>query len=131
MQERRAVSTPAAPSALGPYSQAVVHGDLVFCSGQVAIDPAKDEFVGGTVEEQTKRCLENLAQVLEAADSALEHALKMTVFLKDMDDFAKMNAVYGEFFPGDTPPARATVEVARLPKDALVEIDCVALVKSR
>jgi len=127
MPDRRIVSTPDAPAAIGPYSQAVVSGGLVYCSGQVAIDPATNQFEGGTVEAQTDRVLRNLTHVLEAAGSGLDRVLKTTVFVKSMDDFAKVNQVYARFFPEDGPPARATVEVARLPKDALVEIDCIAL----
>jgi 2-iminobutanoate/2-iminopropanoate deaminase len=125
MQDRRIVSTPNAPAAIGPYSQAVVHGGLVYCSGQVALDPARGELVPGGVEEQTRQVLKNLGAVLAAAGSSLERVLKTTVYLQRMDDFAKMNAVYGTFFAKE-PPARATVEVAKLPKAALVEIDCVA-----
>ncbi len=128
MIERSIVSTPRAPAAIGPYSQAVTAGGFVFCSGQVALDPTTQTFAGGTVEEQTRRVLENLGQVLEAAGSGLERVVKTTVFVADMNDFTKVNEVYAGFF--DTaPPARATVEVARLPKDALVEIDCIALVR--
>jgi len=125
MQDRRTVSTPDAPGAIGPYSQAIVHGGLVYCSGQVALDPATQELVPGGIEAQTKQVLKNLARVLEAAGSSLERVLKTTVYLQRIDDFAKMNAAYGGFFPKD-PPARATVEVAKLPRNALVEIDCVA-----
>ncbi len=127
MLERRSVSTQDAPAAIGPYSQALVSGGLVFCSGQVAIDPATQELVAGGIEEQTRRCLQNLTEVLRAAGSGLEHALKTTVYLADLDDFSRMNEVYGSFFSRSTPPARATVEVARLPRGALVEIDCIAL----
>ena len=128
MQDRRIVSTPDAPAAIGPYSQAVVHGGLVYCSGQVALDPATKELVPGGVEAQTRQVLKNLGNVLAAAGSSFERVLKTTVYLKDMGDFAAMNAVYGEHFQS-APPARATVEVARLPKDARVEIDCVAALK--
>ncbi|MSR62440.1 MAG: RidA family protein [Planctomycetes bacterium] len=128
MQDRRIVSTPDAPGAIGPYSQAVVHAGLVYCSGQVALDPATKELVAGGIEEQTKQVLKNLGNVLTAAGSSLERVLKTTVYLQKMDDFAKMNAVYGTFFSKDF-PARATVEVAKLPKNALVEIDCVAALK--
>ncbi len=125
MQDRRIVSTPKAPAAIGPYSQAIVHAGLVYCSGQVALDPAKGELVPGGIEEQTRQVLKNLAGVLDAAGSSLAGVLKTTVYLQRMDDFAKMNAVYAGFFE-QHPPARATVEVAKLPKGALVEIDCVA-----
>ena len=128
MQDRRPVSTPNAPAAIGPYSQAVVHAGLVWCSGQVALDPAKGELVPGGIEEQTNQVLKNLGSVLAAAGTSLERVLRTTVSLQRRDDFAKMNAAYGAFFPSDrgSPPARATVEVAKLPKGALVEIDCVA-----
>jgi 2-iminobutanoate/2-iminopropanoate deaminase len=125
MQERRTVSSPNAPAAIGPYSQAIVHAGLVYCSGQVALDPKKGELVAGGIEEQTRQVLENLGQVLTAAGSSLGRVLKTTVYLQRMDDFTKMNAVYGTFFAKD-PPARATVEVSKLPKGALVEMDCVA-----
>jgi len=128
MQDRRIVSTPDAPAAIGPYSQAVVHGGLVYCSGQVALDPATKELVLGGVEAETRQVLKNLGNVLAAAGSSFERVLKTTVYLKDMGDFAAMNAIYGEHFKA-APPARATVEVARLPKDARVEIDCIAALK--
>ncbi len=128
MAKREVVSTGQAPAAIGPYSQGVVvSGELVFTAGQIAIDPATGEMVGSTVEEQTRRVLLNLKAVLEAAGSALERVVKTTVYLRSMDDFQAMNAVYSEFF-GVVPPARSAVEVARLPKDALVEIEAVALV---
>jgi len=129
MQDRRTVSSPNAPAAIGPYSQAIVQGGLVWCSGQVALDPAKGELIAGGIEEQTKQVLKNLGNVLQAAGSSLERVVKTTVYLQRMDDFAKMNAAYGAFFPAEkgAPPARATVEVAKLPRGALVEIDCVAV----
>jgi len=131
MQDRRPVSTPNAPGAIGPYSQAIVHAGLVWCSGQVGLDPAKGELVPGGIEEQTKQVLKNLGSVLAAAGSSLERVIKTTVYLQRMDDFTKMNATYGSFFPPErsAPPARATVEVAKLPKGALVEIDCVAVLE--
>ena len=128
MPERRTVSTPEAPGAIGPYSQAIVHGGLVYCSGQVAIDPATKELAGGGIEAETRQVLKNLSAVLAAAGSSIERVLKTTVYLQRMDDFAKMNAVYGTFFEKD-PPARATVEVAKLPRGAQVEIDCVAALR--
>lgn len=128
MQDRRTVSTPNAPAAIGPYSQAIVHAGLVYCSGQVALDPAKGELVPGGIEEETRQVMKNLSGVLNAAGSSLAGVLKTTVYLQRMDDFAKMNAVYGGFFEVN-PPARATVEVAKLPKGALVEIDCVAALR--
>lgn len=127
MQERRVVSSPHAPKAIGPYSQAIVHGGLVYCSGQVALDPAKGELVPGGIEEQTRQVLKNLVAVLEAAGSGPGKVLKTTVYLDTMDDFAAMNAIYATVFR-ETPPARATVAVSTLPKNALVEIDCVAVV---
>jgi 2-iminobutanoate/2-iminopropanoate deaminase len=127
MQERRAVSTSHAPRAIGPYSQAIVHGGLVYCSGQVALDPATGELVAGGIEEQTRQVLKNLVAVLEAAGSGPAGVLKTTVYLDTMADFAAMNAIYATVFTG-TPPARATVAVQTLPKNALVEIDCVAVV---
>ena len=128
MPEHSIVSTPDAPSAIGPYSQAVVHGGLVYCSGQVALDPASMEVVAGGIEAQTKQVLRDLTHVLEAAGSSMDHVLKTTVYVKDMGEFTAMNAVYETFFSKETPPARATVEVARLPKDVSVEIDCIAAV---
>lgn len=125
MTDARIVSTSDAPAAIGPYSQAVVHGGLVYCSGQVALDPASGELRPGGVEEQARQALANLRAVLVAAGSAPGRVLKTTIYLASMDDFARVNEVYAGFF-GEHRPARATVEVARLPKDALVEIDCVA-----
>jgi 2-iminobutanoate/2-iminopropanoate deaminase len=125
MQDRRTVSTHDAPGAIGPYSQAIVHGGLVYCSGQVALDPAKGELSSGGIEAETRQVLTNLANVLAGAGSSLELVLKTTVYLQDMDDFARMNAIYATFFTKE-PPARATVEVSQLPRGALVEIDCVA-----
>ncbi|HEX6881962.1 MAG TPA: RidA family protein [Planctomycetota bacterium] len=130
MQDRRPVSTPDAPGAIGPYSQAIVHGDLVWCSGQVALDPRKGELVPGGIEAETRQVLTNLGNVLVAAGSSLRRVLRTTVYLQHMDDFARMNAVYGTFFD-EQPPARATVEVAQLPKGALVEIDCVAALEAK
>jgi 2-iminobutanoate/2-iminopropanoate deaminase len=124
--ERRIVKTEGAPGAIGPYSQAVVAGGLVYTSGQIPIDPATGQFVEGGVREQTAQVLRNLSGVLEAAGSSLARVVKTTVFLADMDDFAAMNEVYAGFFP-EGPPARSTVQAARLPRDARVEIDVVAL----
>ena len=120
------IATEKAPKALGPYSQAIHANGLVFCSGQVAIDPATNQVVSGDVAAQTERVLNNLTGVLQAAGTSLDKAVKTTVFLKSMNDFAAMNEVYGKFFSAQ-PPARSTVEVARLPKDVLVEIDVIAL----
>ena len=119
------VSTPAAPKALGPYSQALVAGGFVFCSGQIPIDPATNSISAATVEEQTRQSIKNLSAVLEAAGSSLSKVVKTTVFIKDMNDFAAVNGVYAEMF-GDAKPARSCVEVARLPKDVKVEIECIA-----
>ena len=116
-----------APQAIGPYSQAIKANGLVFASGQVGFDPATMQIVDGGIREQTERVLRNLAAVLEAAGSSLDRAVKTTVFLADMNEFAAMNEVYGSFFTG-VPPARSTVEVKRLPRDVRVEIDVIALV---
>ena len=120
------IQTDRAPQAIGPYSQAVKAGGFVFASGQIPLDPASMQIVEGDVRLQTARVLENLRAVLEAAGSSLERVVKTTVFLADMNDFAAMNEVYAEFF-GATRPARSTVEVARLPRDARIEIDVVAV----
>ena len=120
------ISTPNAPQAIGPYSQAVKAGGFVFLSGQIPLDPATNQVIEGDISKQTERVLENLSAVLQAAGSSIDRAVKVTVFLKSMGDFAAMNAVYGRYFK-EKPPARATVEVARLPKDVLVEIDVVAV----
>ena len=124
---KKIVSTEKAPKAIGPYSQAIRIENLVFTAGQVGFDPATMDFVEGGIEAQTRQVLTNLKQVLEAADSGLKFVVKTTVFLKDMNDFVAMNAVYAEFFP-ENPPARSTVAVASLPKGALVEIECIALI---
>jgi 2-iminobutanoate/2-iminopropanoate deaminase len=123
---REIISTSDAPKAIGPYSQAVRANGLVFVSGQVAIDPATQQVVEGDVATQTERVMRNLSAILEAAGSRLDLVLRCTVFLKSMNDFAAMNAVYGKYF-FSAPPARSTVEVSRLPKDVLVEIDVIAL----
>lgn len=122
---RKTVSTPGAPQAIGPYSQAVVTDGWLFASGQIPLDPATGAMVAGDVAAQTRRVLDNLKAVLAAGGSSLDRVLKTTVYLRDMNDFAAMNAVYAEYFPKD-PPARATVQAARLPKDASVEIDLIA-----
>lgn len=123
---KKIVSTEKAPKAIGPYSQAIRIEGLVFTAGQVGFNPATMEIVEGGIEAQTRQVLTNLKHVLEAADSGLNFVVKTTVFLQDMNDFAAMNAVYAKFFP-ENPPARSTVAVAALPKGALVEIECVAL----
>jgi len=123
-QPREAISTEAAPAAIGPYSQGIRCGNLLFISGQLPIDPASGELIAGSVEEKTRRVLNNVRAIAEAAGARLEDTVKTTVFLKDMEDFAAMNAVYAEFFSG-MPPARAAVQVAALPKDADIEIEAV------
>jgi len=121
------ISTDKAPGAIGPYSQAVKTGNMVFVSGQIPIDPATGQFVSEDVAEQTDQVFKNLRAVLEAAGSGLDKVVKTTVFLADMNDFAAMNEVYGTYFTAEH-PARATVQAARLPRDARVEIECIALV---
>jgi len=127
-EDKVIVHTNSAPSAIGPYSQAVVAGGVVYCSGQIPIDPATGELVMGSVAAQTRLALNNLKAVLEAAGSGMDQVVKAGVFLKDLSDFNEMNEVYAEFFP-QAPPARACVEVSRLPKDVDVEIDCIGLVR--
>ncbi len=119
------VLTDRGPKPIGPYSQAVKSNGFVFVSGQVALDPKTNDFVGADVRQQTERVLENLKAILEASGVTLNHVVKTTVFLKDMNDFATMNEVYARYFTA-APPARSTVQAARLPKDALVEIDLIA-----
>ena len=123
---RRAVSTSAAPSAVGPYSQGIATDDLVFCSGQVGFEPTTGELVGGGVEGQCERAIKNLEAILDAGGCTLADVVKTTVFLTDIADFASVNAVYGRFFP-DPPPARSTFAVAALPKGALIEIEAIAV----
>ena len=123
---REVISTKDAPQAIGPYSQAIKANGFVFTSGQIAIDPATQQVVTGDVAAQTERVLRNLSEILEAAGSGLGKVVRCTVFLKNMNDFTAMNQVYGKYF-SSAPPARSTVEVARLPKDVLVEIDVIAL----
>ena len=119
------ISTENAPKALGPYSQAIKAGGFVWCSGQIPIDPAVNAVTATTIEAQTRQAITNLRNVLEAAGSGLDKVVKTTVFISDMNNFAALNAVYAELF-GDTKPARSCVEVARLPKDVMVEIEAVA-----
>lgn len=126
---RKPISTPEAPKAIGPYSQAIVHNGIAYLSGQIPLDPITNQLVEGGVEEQTVRVLENLKAVLDACGSSLAQVLKTTIFLKDMGDFAKVNEIYGRYFSAE-PPARATVEAARLPRDVRVEIEAIAAVKS-
>lgn len=120
------VATERAPRAIGPYSQAVRSGNFLFASGQIPIDPATGEFVAGGITEQTEQVMRNVSAILEAAGAGLQQVVKTTVFLADMDDFTAMNEVYSRFF-GDDPPARATVQAARLPRDARVEIEAIAI----
>lgn len=122
---REIVRSPVAPAAIGPYSQGVRSGGLLFCSGQIPLDPATGKMVEGGIAEQTERVLRNLEAVLSAGGASLSSVLKTTVYLVDLADFPAMNAVYGRFFPGE-PPARATVEVSKLPAGARVEIEAVA-----
>lgn len=125
---KQAISTPLAPAAIGPYSQAIRCGNLVFLSGQIPLDPQTGHIVEGDAAVQTARVLQNLSAILEAAGSSLGQVVKTTVYLKDLSDFGMMNEVYARFFD-DTPPARATVEVARLPRNVSVEIDLIAEVE--
>jgi len=121
---KKIIATDKAPAAIGPYSQAVVCGGLLFVSGQIAIDPGTGNFIQGDIEKQTEQVLKNLKAIIEAADLTLRNVLKCSCFLVNMDDFARFNAVYDRYF-GDNPPARETVEVSRLPKDARVEISVI------
>jgi len=123
---REIISTPDAPQAIGPYSQAVKANGFIFVSGQVAIDPGTQQVIAGDVAAQTDRVLRNLSEILKAGGSGLGKVVRCGVFLKSMNDFARMNEVYGKYF-SSAPPARSTVEVSRLPKDVLVEIDAIAL----
>lgn len=123
---KEVISTEKGPKAIGPYSQAIKAGGFVFTAGQVAFDPATGQLVEGDVARQTARVLDNLKAIIEAAGSSLDRAVKTTVYLKDMNDFAAMNEVYARYFPKN-PPARSTVEAARLPRDVRVEIDLIAV----
>jgi len=127
MKMKKIVSTEHAPAAIGPYSQATIGAGLVFVSGQLPINPETGEFASNEIEGQTRQSLNNLKAILEASGSSMDNVLKVTVFLKNMNDFAAMNKVYGEFFKEGVYPARSAVEVARLPKDALVEIEAIAV----
>lgn len=129
MTETRRVQTDRAPAAIGPYSQAQVAGNLVFTAGQIPLDPATGELVEGNVAEQTRRVMENLKGILEAAGASLESVVKTTIYLADLDDYGTVNDVYGAYF-GESKPARSTVQVARLPKTVGVEIDAIAVVSS-
>ena len=123
---KQPISTDRGPKAIGPYSQAIKANGFIFISGQIAIDPITNQLIEGDICVQTERVLENLKGIVEAAGSSLDRVVKATVFLKDMDEFSTMNEVYARYFPKD-PPARATVEAARLPRDVRVEIDLIAL----
>ncbi len=128
MMNREVVYTNQAPAPVGPYSQAIrAQGSLIFVAGQIPLDPVTGEIVGADVVKQTEQAIANLAAILQAAGATLQHVVKTTVFLADMNDFGAMNAVYARYFAEDTAPARACVEVTRLPKDVRVEIDCIAL----
>jgi 2-iminobutanoate/2-iminopropanoate deaminase len=124
--DRKVVATDKAPGAVGPYSQGIVAGDFVYASGMLGLDPGTGELVGEDVATQTRQALKNIQSILEAGGSSMERAVKLTVFLTDIGDFAEMNTVYAEFFPSDA-PARATVQIGPLPKGALVEIDAVGV----
>ncbi len=125
--QRDIISTASAPQAIGPYSQAIRTEQLLFVSGQIPLDPASGNLIAGDISDQTRRVLQNIQAILEAAGSSLTHVVKTTVFLADIGDFAAMNAVYAEFFPHD-PPARSAFQVAALPKEARIEIEVIALV---
>ena len=120
------ISTPKAPSAIGPYNQAIAFDKLIFTSGQIALDPTTMEIVTGGVQEQTKQVMENLKAVLEEAGSSFENVLKTTCYLSDMDNFVAFNEIYGQYFKAETAPARSTVAVKTLPKNVLVEVDTIA-----
>lgn len=124
---KKIIATDKAPKAIGPYSQAIVHGGLAFLSGQIPLDPATGQVVDGGIAAQTERVLENIKSVLEACGSSLDQVVKTTVFLKDMSEFAQMNEVYARYFSAN-PPARSTVEAARLPRDVRVEIEAIGIV---
>lgn len=121
------IQTDNAPAAIGPYSQAVIHNNIVYCSGQIPLDADTMEIIEGGIEEQTRRVMENINEVLLAAESSFGKVLKCSIFLDNMDDFKAMNSIYGEFF-GENPPARETVAVQTLPKNVLVEISCIAYI---
>lgn len=125
-RKRQVISTEKAPAAIGPYSQAIVCGDMVYCSGQIAIDPETNEFIGGDITQQTTRVFENIKALLEASGSSLSGVVRCDVFLADINDFATMNEIYASYFEGCEYPARSAVEVANLPKGALIEIEVTA-----
>ena len=123
---RKVINTQSAPAPIGPYNQAIQAGDTLYVSGQIPLDPATGELISSSIEDETKMVMRNLAAILNAADYTFAHIVKCSIFIKDMNDFSKINAVYGEYFESD-PPARETVEVSRLPKDVNVEISCIAV----
>lgn len=125
---KRPIFSPSAASPIGPYRQAVVSGNMIFCSGQIPLDPVTGKLVDGDVEAQTRRVMENLQAILRAAGASLEHVVRTTIFLADIKDFERVNAVYGGYFPG-TPPSRSTVAVASLPRGARLEIDAIAVLE--
>jgi 2-iminobutanoate/2-iminopropanoate deaminase len=125
MPDRTQIQTDSAPAAIGPYSQAVRTGDLLFCSGQIPLEPTTGELVKDDIEGQARRCLENLAALAEAGGGSLANAVRCTVYLTDMNDFARVNEIYAGFFGGDDPPARVAVAVVALPKGADVEVDAI------
>lgn len=124
---KKIVKTDKAPSAIGPYSQAVVHQNTIYCSGQIAFNPETMELISENVEEQTTQVMQNIEQILLEADSSFSKVLKCSIFLADMNDFSAVNEIYGSYFP-ENPPARETIEVSRLPKDVKIEISCVAYI---
>lgn len=124
---KKIVNTDKAPSAIGPYSQAVIHQNTIYCSGQIALDPKTNEIISAEVGEQTEQVMQNLEQILMEAGSSFSKVLKCSIFLADMNDFSKVNEIYGRYFP-ENPPARETVEVSRLPKDVKIEISCIAYI---
>jgi 2-iminobutanoate/2-iminopropanoate deaminase len=128
--ETQIIHSDHAPKAIGPYSQAIRVGEMIFSAGQIGLDPANGNLIGGGIEAETRRALQNLSAVLEAAGSSRARVVKTTVFLADLNEFQQMNAVYAEFFPAN-PPARSTVQVARLPKDARVEIEVIAVAQDK
>ncbi|CUU04355.1 endoribonuclease L-PSP [Candidatus Thermokryptus mobilis] len=126
--EKRIIYTEKAPKPIGPYSQAVIAGNLIFTAGQIPIDPTTNQVVQGDIKEQTRRVLENLRAILEAVGSTFDDVVKVTIYMKDLNEFSAMNEVYSEYFK-NSPPARTTVEVSRLPRDVKIEIDLIAIVK--
>lgn len=122
---KKIVKTEKAPAAIGPYSQAVIHQNTIYCSGQIALDPKSMEIVSDNIKEQTRQVMQNIEQILLEAGSSFDRVIKCSIFLADMNDFSEVNEIYGSYFP-ENPPARETVEVSRLPKDVKIEISCVA-----